>query len=270
MKLSNWLAGGVVLVAFAMAAPAQRMVLGDASGREVVVLDVRKLMPEADQSGSKLRVVNAGEATAESVFDGPETMHPMLVLTSALASLVPEATKLECSVQPLGSQHVVIMGPPDFTAAATAFVRHAESCKEHQFQVEMQFYEVPSEGYEAQFAPLLQGGAPLLQGGASSKAADGSQGPPMAVLDAQAMEGWSKKVEASRATVTSCPTVVLRSMSVAHVAMIQQTSYVRDFKVVRVADKGMAQPVVDIVQTGIASNVSCVECVDGKIGRAHV
>ena len=121
MKLSNWLALGVLLGAFAAALPAQRMVLGDGSGREVVVLDVGDLLgpaAAAEAAGGPARAFGiARKAKAEPI---PASHVERL---ASLARIAGGAGNAEGDVQALGGRHLVAMGEAKWVAVSDTHLR---------------------------------------------------------------------------------------------------------------------------------------------------
>lgn len=250
MKLSNWLALGVLLGAFAAALPAQRMVLGDGSGREVVVLDVVDLLgpaAAAEAAGGPARALGlARKGKAEPIPASD------LERLASLARIAGGAGNARGDVQALGGRHLVAMGEAKWIGLVESFLRDARANTGVQFLLDMKVVELDADTY-GKIVPRGEAGA-----------ADGGEAEPaMVVLDGEAADKLLK--EAVSANVLQAPQIVAQNLQVASISVEEQIAYVRDFTVRTVNGTVIAEPVVDIIEAGTRIESLCAVDKDGKV-----
>lgn len=252
MKLSNWLVGGVVLGAFAMAAPAQRMQLGDGSGREVVVLDVGDLVgpaAAAEAAEGPARVFGlVRKAKAEPVAADD------LTRIASLARVAGEAANAKGDVQTLGGRHLVAMGDAQWIGCVEGFLRDARANSAAQFLLEMKVIEVDDDTCQ-KLVPREP------KQGADGEAA----APAMVVLDDDAAKKLVREAVAAGASVLQAPQIMAQNLQATSVAVEQQIAYVRDFTVRTVNGAVIAEPVIDTVEAGTRIESLCALDKDGKV-----
>ena len=257
MKLSKWLVGGVVLGAFAVAVPAQRMQLGDGSGREVVVLDVGDLFDVAGRNqGRKLEVPAAAKAMAEA----SDPWSPARL--AAIARVAAGAGGAKGDLQALGERHLVAMGDAKWIGGVEGFLRDARANAKVQFMVEVQLVEL------ADASMVLEFDSPkLVVGSARDGEADVDGAAPDAalVLNAEAAVKFTEKVMAGANNVLQAPQLLVNNLALASMVTEEQISYVRDFTVRTVAGASIAEPVVDTVVEGTRIETVCAIQQDGSV-----
>lgn len=256
MKLSKWLVGGVVLGAFAVAVPAQRMQLGDGSGREVVVLDVGDLFgpaAAAEAAEGPARVFGlVRKAKAEPVAADD------LARIASLARVAGEAANAKGDVQTLGGRHLVAMGDAQWIGCVEGFLRDARANARVQFLIDMRVIEV-----EDATKLVLRDPAVVLgehQKGADGKAAESV----MVVLDDDAANQLVRELPPG-SNVLQAPQIMATNLQVASIAVEQQIAYVRDFTVRTVDGSVIAEPVVDTVEAGTRIESLCALDKDGNV-----
>ncbi len=257
MKLSNWLVGGVVLGAFAMAAPAQRMQLGDGSGREVAVLDVGDMFDVAGRNrGPKLELPAAAKGMAEP--DDPWSPARL----AALARIAAGAGGAKGDLQALGERHLVAMGDAKWIGGVEGFLRDARANAKVQFLVEVQLVELADASMVLKFdsAKLVVGSARDSEADADGVAPDAAL-----VLNAEAAGKFTEKVMAGEANVLQAPQLLVNNLALASMVTEEQISYVRDFTVRTVAGASIAEPVVDTVVEGTRIETVCAIQRDGSV-----
>lgn len=265
MKLSNWLVGwlvgGVVLGAFAVAVPAQRMQLGDGSGREVVVLDVADLFDVAGRNeGPRLGLPAPAKATAEA----SDPWSPARL--AAIARVAAGAGGAKGDLQALGERHLVAMGDAKWIGGVEGFLRDARANAKVQFLVEVQLVELADASMVLEFDnPKLviaspRDGDPAVDGAAAPEA--------MFVLDGEAAAKFTKKVldaDGNVSSVLEAPRLLVNNLSFASMVTEEQIAYVRDFTVRTIDGASIAEPVVDTVVGGTRIETVCAMDKDGKV-----
>lgn len=258
MKLSSWLLVGVVLGAFAVAAPAQRMQLGDGSGREVVVVDVGDLVDFAGRDqGPDLKLPDSAKLLAE----------PLEAWTvSRLASLARVAAGSDSAkgeLQPLGERHLVALGDAQWIGGVEGFLRDARANAKVQFFVEVTVFEVDDASKVWEFTgpkvvvPNPRSGEAEADGAAASDA--------MFVLDGDAAAKFAEAVAAARANALGTPRLIVHNLRLASMAHEEQITYVRDFTVRKEAGVSIAEPVIDTVLAGTRIETVCCLDKQGKV-----
>lgn len=258
MKLSNWLVGGVVLGAFAMAVPAQRMQLGDGSGREVVVLDVGDLVDFAGrEQGPNLKLPESAKLLAE----------PLEAWTvSRLASLARVAAGTDGAkgeLQPLGERHLVVLGDAQWIGGIEGFLRDARANAKVQFLVEVTVFEVDDATKVLEFpGPMVVIPNPRSGEAEVVCAADADA---MFVLEGDAAAKFAETVVAMRANALGAPHLIVNNLRLASMAHEEQITYVRDFTVRKEAGASIAEPVIDTVLAGTRIETVCCLDKQGKV-----
>lgn len=268
MKLSNWLLVGVVLGAIAAAAPAQRMQLGDGSGREVVVVDVGDLigpaaLPRAAGAPGGVFGVQR-QAKAEPIEPGD------LARLASLARLAATAASTKGDVQPLGERHLAAMGDAQWIGCIEGFLRDARTNAAELFQLDIKVLEMSEDGYgrvSVDFGPAakLITTAPGKGQEKSQETAGDDPAPTMVVLEGDAADALVKRAIEASANVLQAPQIVAKNLQVASMAVAEQIAYVRDFTVRTENGTVIAEPVVDTVEAGTRIETLCAVDKDGKI-----
>lgn len=255
MKLSNWLVGwlvcGVVLGAFAVAVPAQRMQLGDGSGREVVVLDVGDLVgpaAAAEAAEGPARVFGlVRKAKAEPV--APDD----LARIASLARVAGQAANAKGDVQTLGGRHLVAMGDAQWIGCVEGFLRDARANATVQFLIDMRVIEVDDDTYH-KLVPRE------AKEGTDGQAAESA----MVVMDDEAAQKLVRELTPG-SNVLQAPQILAQNLQAASLAVEQQIAYVRDFTVRTESGAVIAEPVVDTVEAGTRIESLCALDKDGKV-----
>jgi len=261
MKLSNWLVGVVLLGALATGVPAQRMQLGDGSGREVVVLDVGDLFEVAGHTpGPKLELPPAAKAKAEDEASAPWSVARL----AELARIGVGSGGAKGDLQALGARHLVAMGDAKWIGAVENFLRDARANAKVQFLVEVQLVELADAGKVLKLeAPRLIA-KPLDE----NPAADAATPEAMFVLDGEAAAKFTKKIFAADDNVSSvleAPRLLVQNLSLASMVTEEQIAYVRDFTVRTIDGASIAEPVVDTVVAGTRIETVCAVDKDGAV-----
>jgi hypothetical protein len=260
MKLSNWLVGGVVLGAFAAAVPAQRMQLGDGSGREVVVLDVGDLIGPAAlprAAGAPGGVLGVQRhAKAEPIEPGD------LARLASLARLAATAANAKGDVQPLGERHLAAMGDAQWIGCVEGFLRDAKANAAEQFLLDIKVLEM-SEGAFVEFGPAAK--LITTAPGKGQETGGDDPAPTMLVLEGDAADALVKRAIDASANVLQAPQIVAKNLQAASMAVAEQIAYVRDFTVRTENGTVIAEPVVDTVEAGTRIETLCAVDKDGKI-----
>lgn len=268
MKLSNRLLVGVVLGAFAAVVPAQRMVLGDGSAREVVVLDVGDLfgpaaLPRAAGAPGGVLGVQR-HAKAEPIEAGD------LARLASLARLAAAAANAKGEVQALGERHLVAMGDAQWIGCIEGFLRDARANAAEQFLLDIKVLEMSEDGYgrvSAEFGPAANLLATAPGKGHEKSQEIGADDPasPMLVLEGDAADALVKRAIDASANVLQAPMIVAKNLQAASMAVAEQIAYVRDFTVRTENGTVIAEPVVDTVEAGTRIETLCAVDKDGKI-----
>ncbi|MBZ0151928.1 MAG: hypothetical protein K8J09_10385 [Planctomycetes bacterium] len=233
-------AAGAVLAGLAAPTNAQAQpVPGDA--RIVRVYDLQQLLRRID-SGSTQPV--AGDGDADGQPRAPvATQQPALesVATLVRAFVRPELASNE-QVQTLGERWLVVLGRAEQQAWIDRFLQAAHQEQPVVARLCVDVVTMPEALFLMQVAPAL---------------AEGDE-PAAAVTVLQPGAATSTFLDRLRThpRATAVPTqvppagVALQALVPCAVAAVNQTAYVRDFKVEANRDSMVAEPVVDVVQDG--------------------
>lgn len=246
------LRGGGSLLLLATMLTAQKLPLPDGSGRLLQLFDLHALRD--DQDANAVPPAAAAPPNVDPLATPPLTQGPQAV-ADLLGRLVEPALGPDDTCQVLGDRWLAVLGSPAQIASAERLFRLAVERRQHPIEVQIRLLEVGDKDFLASvkkhLTEVVRGERPRFE----------------SVLEAQD----AKQLEAVLAGLKEARSIDAPRLSVTplqrgHIAVIDQTAYVRDFDLERNEDSVIANPIVDMVWSGSVTNV-CATCLpDDTVG----
>lgn len=244
-------ATALATLALAATSPAQRVPLTDGSGRQIVVLDVADLLPEARGLAAAPAPAPANGRAAAAT---PSSLERLAGFVRTFAAA---GADTGADLQPLGDRHLVALGTAEQVAAAERLLVHARATLDLEFQVDLRLCTVPAKVFDEHVAPLLTRAAGAPDAGVTSSA----------LVASDAANALRKKiVGADGANLTQFPQIVVPGLHAAKLRVGEEIAYVRDFEIEVVEQAFVANPIVDVLFHGHDVDVLCGPTGSGLLG----
>jgi hypothetical protein len=229
-----------VLVMASMTLPAQRMELGDRSGRQVAVFDVSDVLDvDQQQKGPALRL-----AAGNGKIGRPErTPIDELLVLLRLGMQTGDGNAAE--LQALGTRHVVALGTPMQIAATETFLAAARQRRDRVWDLEVQVHQMDEVTFTN--AKILTGKDPMV------------------ILDAAALKALMETIAGLAGDRLELPRVSMRSLRATSIASLEQIHYIKDFTLRSVAGAEVAEPVIEVLEVGMQIDATSVCTKDGEV-----
>ncbi len=176
---------------------------------------------------------------------------PPMVIAQLVRSFVQPPLLPNEEVQPIGERWLTLLGRPEQHAWLERFLATAHAGQEQLVAMECRFWAMPEATYQLDVAPALgEQGRALLEPGEGTAAF---------------LQGLQKL---AKVTQIAAPKLTVRPLTEASMSVENQTSYIRDFKVEKVRDELIADPVVAIVHDGLRLRTAATLLTDDTAGIA--
>lgn len=246
---TTFLAGGTLLLLAAMLT-AQKVPLPDGSGRQLQLFDLRLLGDPPDLAAARMAAPGKPDPKAvPPMAPGPQA------IADLLARLVEPALGAGDACQVLGERWLAVLGSPAQIASAERLFQLAVERRDRPIAVQIRLLQVGDKAFVDSVKPhLIEVVREERRSFESVLEAQGAK-------DLEAALGGLKEARSIDA-----PRLSVIPLQQGHVAVIDQTAYVRDFDLERKGGTVIANPIVDTVWSGNVTNV-CVTCLpDDTIG----
>lgn len=234
------------LLLFTATLCAQTPTLDLPGGRRLILIDAGKLL---EPDGPDLVLKGSG---AEPVPQPPPP--PLAGVADFVRHFASPAFGPGDDVQPVGRRYLAVLASQDRCAAVEQMVRAAIARRDEQLVLEVQLMQLPLATYTRLVVPLFPADATPQQRQCLLVAGDTR--PLLAAVEKEEVERLS------------APKLCVRPLCGASLATAKNISYVRDYTVVRNGDTAVANPVVDVVQDGIAVQLMATFVDQGNVAVA--
>ena len=228
---------------------AQKMPLPNDSGRILQVFDLDRFGQRPKQfAPPKLGL----QQDAADDHDDPQR------LVGLFRHLIDPPLQADDDLSLLGNRWLVVLGSPVQVASAERLWQAALAQKDTLIDVQVQLFEVAVPA----FAPLQkQLVAVQRDGGAAFEG----------MLEREAAATFRAALANAAKAPLLTPRLSMRPLQRGNLAMLTQTSYVKDFTLVRQGDTLVADPIVGVVHDGSTTDVIATWLPDGMLGLScHV
>ncbi|HEX5051161.1 MAG TPA: hypothetical protein VFZ65_05280 [Planctomycetota bacterium] len=250
-------------VALAQAAPAT-------GGRVAKIYEVGDLVdksppgPDLHFTGTELKQAGDRDTMQWTETEGPAP-RPGAIVRLLQAFVKPPLAANE-EIRALGERWIVVLARPEQHAWIERFLQATRGSDAQTFQLECSYYSAPELVFLRDIRDAL-----VPKGGTGNGADEPEAAPPKFVSQVLApgpnTDAFLKALPALKEVTTGQGQgLVVWPLTTGHVAVVNQTAYVRDFDVEVAQAAFIANPIIDVVQDGITIEASVAPLADSKLG----